>query len=405
MKILFCNYEYPPLGGGGGVINALLAQELARTHEVTVLTSQGLDLPRERIENGVRVIRVPVFFRQQQAVASLSSMLAFIPMAIKEGRKLVQTERFDVINTHFVLPTGPVGDVLARLGRIPNVLSLHGGDLYDPSKSLSPHRHPILRTWIKWLLKQADVVVGQSQNTLANMNHFYTKDVSGLRIPLGIPRPKLNNTSRARYGFAENEVLLVTVGRLVARKGLDQLIAMMATFKEQPIRLLVIGSGPQEERLKELAQQRQVADRVHFMGYVEEDEKFRLLQISDLYVSTSQHEGFGLVFLEAMACGLPVVCYNHGGQTDFLTDQETGYLIRLNDADQFGERCWSLISRPELRRRMGETNRQRVEDYFIDRCALRYERVFKEAIEVHALARRTWLPQTRASKAKDLTAL
>src|SRR5437899_147046 len=147
MRILFCNYEYPPLGGGGGVINALLAEEMAKHHEVTVLTSQGRQLPPVPLENGVRVVRSPVFFRKQEAVASLVSMLSFLPMGVRTGKELLRRTEFDVINTHFVLPTGPVGDALSRYAGIPNVLSLHGGDLYDPSKWTSPHRHPVLRGW------------------------------------------------------------------------------------------------------------------------------------------------------------------------------------------------------------------------------------------------------------------
>ena len=108
MRILFCNYEYPPLGGGGGVINALLAEELATRHEVTVLTSLGLGLPPESIVNGVRIVRVPVFFRSQQAAANVPSMLAYLPMGIAAGRRLIRASQYDVINTHFVLPTGPV---------------------------------------------------------------------------------------------------------------------------------------------------------------------------------------------------------------------------------------------------------------------------------------------------------
>jgi glycosyltransferase involved in cell wall biosynthesis len=169
MRILFCNYEYPPLGGGGGVLNAMLAAEMAKRHEVTVLTSQGLGLPRESIDNGLRIVRAPVFFRRQEAVANLPSMLAFMAMGIVEGRKLLRNNSFDIISTQFVVPTGPVGDALSRFAGIPNVLTLHGGDLYDPSKLMSPHRHRLLRAWVSRLLRRASLVVGDSRDNLDNM--------------------------------------------------------------------------------------------------------------------------------------------------------------------------------------------------------------------------------------------
>ena len=131
MRILVCNYEYPPLGGGGGVFTAALAEELARRHEVTVLTSQGLGLPAEETVKGVRVVRVPVFLRRRQAVANLPSLAAYVLMGVPAGKRLLRERAFDVINTHFALPTGPVGDALSRWGRVPNVLTLVGGDVYD----------------------------------------------------------------------------------------------------------------------------------------------------------------------------------------------------------------------------------------------------------------------------------
>jgi glycosyltransferase involved in cell wall biosynthesis len=380
MRILFCNYEYPPLGGGGGVINALLAQELAKQHEVTVLTSLGQSVPAESLERGVRVLRVPIFVRRQEANASLHSMLAFIIMGSKAGRELLRTQRFDLINTHFVLPTGPVGDILARAAGIPNVLTVHAGDLYDPSKFTSPHRHPLLRAWIRRLLRRSDLVVGQSRNTLDNMRRFYTPEIEGVRIPLGIQKPQVEIGSRRSYGFAENEILCVTVARLVARKALHQLIAMMDALRKEKVRLLIIGTGPQEHRLKEEARQRGLENRICFMGHVEESEKFRLLKMCDLYISTSQHEGFGLVFLEAMACALPIVCYSHGGQTDFLEDTITGYLLPLNDLAGFLDACRRLMKDRALRLRIGQENVRRVGELFIDRCARRYEEIFQEAI-------------------------
>src|ERR1700723_1923791 len=99
MKILFCNYEYPPLGGGGGVVMAALARELARRHAVTILTSRAMGLPAESLDGGVRVIRVPVFFRRELAVANMSSMLAYLPTAGLRGLTLRRAGAFDLINT------------------------------------------------------------------------------------------------------------------------------------------------------------------------------------------------------------------------------------------------------------------------------------------------------------------
>ncbi len=381
MRILLCNYEYPPLGGGGGVAAAILARELAKRHEVTVLTSHGLGLPLRSVEDGVQVVRVPVRFRRQRSVANLLSLLAFIPLGMRVGQELLASRRFDVVNTHFVLPSGPVGDALARRGGIPNVLSVHGGDLYDPSKLLSPHRHPLLRAWVRRLLRRADLVVGQSTNTLDNVRRFYAPEITGVRIPLAIAWPAAGAAARAEYGFGADEVLLITVGRLVARKAVGHLVALMEAFRDESVRLLIIGSGPQEQALKLETARRQLSNRILFLGYVAEEEKARLLRMSDVYVSTSQHEGFGLVFLEAMACGLPVVCYDHGGQTDFLRDGETGFVVKLNDLALFTQRVAHLLRNPQLRRTMGASNAGRAAEFSGDRCARAYERAFSTAID------------------------
>lgn len=378
MRILFCNYEYPPLGGGGGVVNAMLAEELAKRHPVTILTSQAQGLPRESVENDVRVVRVPVLGRRKKSVASMVSMLCYVLFAPRVGRKLLQTSPQDVINTHFVLPSGPVGNRLSRAHGLPNVLSVHGGDLYDPSKFMSPHRHVVLRSWIRSLVRKADSVVGQSNNTLDNLRQFYTPEAQGALIPLGIKRPPAGEAAREKYGIGPDEVVLVTLGRIIARKAVNQLIEAIDRMRDTKASLLVLGTGPKIPELEEDARARGIADRVRFLGNVEEQEKFDILRMSDLFVSTSQHEGFGLVFLEAMACGLPVACYDHGGQSDFLTDGETGPFVKLNELETFVERCRGLVENRDERKRMGQQNLGLVEEYFIERCAEKYERIFEE---------------------------
>jgi glycosyltransferase involved in cell wall biosynthesis len=123
------------------------------------------------------------------------------------------------------------------------------------------------------------------------------------------------------------------------------------------------------------------------LGQVTDERKYQALAVADVFVSTSQHEGFGLVFLEAMAFGLPVICYDHGGQTDFLTSGSTGELVPLNDLERFIQAAVRLRDDPDERRRMSEHNRRLIEDYFIDKCAAQYETLFAKVIERGARAR------------------
>jgi glycosyltransferase involved in cell wall biosynthesis len=386
MQILFVNYEYPPIGGGGGVVMGAMATELARRgHDITVLTSRAFGLPSDSIEDGVRVVRVPVFFRRQLAVANLPSMAAYLPMGWLRGLKLGRSKAFDVINTHFVVPSGPLGDWLSRRLDIPNVLSVHGGDLFDPSKPTSPHRHGFLRAPIRGLLTRADAVVAQSRDTAQNVARIYGVERPVELVPLGIARPPARvRAHRSAYGIPESAFVLATVGRMVARKATSQLVRVLAAAARPDMYLLVVGDGPESDDVAKLASELGVSDRVKMLGHVTERQKYAALSMSDLFVSTSQHEGFGLVFLEAMAFGLPVVCYNRGGQVDFLSTPTTGAVVSLNDVPGFTRAVLDLYFSPERRAAVRKHNLAAVETYFIDRCARRYESIFEQAINAHA---------------------
>jgi glycosyltransferase involved in cell wall biosynthesis len=391
---LFCNYEYPPLGGGGGVVMAALARQLARRHEVTVLTSRAGELPAESIDAGARIVRVPVFFRRNLAVANFPSMFAYLPTGFARGLQLGRKNRFDVINTHFVVPTGPLGHALARGYGIPNVLSVHGGDLFDPSKRSSPHLHPPLRAAVRWLLRRADAVVGQSNDTARHVRELYNVNRDVGLIPLGIERPNaVAHASRAQFGVPDNAFVLVTVGRLVARKATCRLVHTIAGTGLDDVHLLVVGDGPDRDAIGRQAHELGIASRVHLLGMVSDAEKYAALSISDAFATTSQHEGFGLVFLEAMAFGLPIVCYDRGGQTDFLASHRTGFVVPLNDEAAFASAIIELHRDRESRLRYGHHNRLLVESYFIDTCARRYEEVYEQVVALRNGVTRTSPPQ------------
>lgn len=307
-------------------------------------------------------------------------MLAYLPAGLFGGWRLSRRRSFEIINTHFAVPTGPVGDWLARVLGVPNVLSVHGGDLYDPSKRSSPHRHALLRAAIARLLRRAEAVVAQSQDTVRNVAKIYHVDREVELIPLGIERPIYRGCGeRAALGLPADAFVLVTAGRIVPRKATTQLIDTLVAVPGSI--LLIVGDGPEAAAVVQRAAESGVSERVRMLGYVSDEVKYQALRAADVFVSTSQHEGFGLVYLEAMAFGLPIVCYDRGGQTDFLATPATGSVVALNDLAAFNAAVRALRDAPERRAQIRRHNLARVEDFFIEQCAERYERLFERVLE------------------------
>lgn len=388
LSILVINYEYPPLGGGGGLVTRdILEHIVALGHQVTIITSGYADLKRQENLNGVEVIRVPVLLRREEAVASLPSMLSYVPACIAKALFGLRNRKFDVINTHFAIPSGPAGHFLAKTLRIPNVLSIHGGDIFDPSKSLSPHKTPLLSSVVRAMLNKADRVVAQSEDTRQNAYHYYGIKRPVDIIPLGIKKPCFKKMPREHFHLSPSELVFCTIGRLVSRKNLDDALAVLAQLKEKyTFKFLIIGDGPERQHLDQKVYDLGLTDHVLFMGSVTDEEKFQLLSVADIYLSTALHEGFGLVYLEAMECALPVICFNRGGQTDFLVDGKTGYLVTLGDKETFKQRMMSLLDSPEKRVEMGAYNKELVKNYYIDICAEKYLSLFAETMEAFRAA-------------------
>tara|TARA_B100000315_G_scaffold57685_1_gene52074 strand:+ start:7992 stop:9146 length:1155 start_codon:yes stop_codon:yes gene_type:complete len=381
MKILMVNYEYPPLGGGGGVFNKQVAEELGKDNEITVITSNfDNQNPHETINN-VEVIRVPVLMRKDQNIASLISMISFFPVSFWSGYKLLKRRRFDIIHSFFSIPSAPSGLLLSKQFHRPHLLSIMGGDIYDPSKKLSPHKTPILCQVVKKTLEISDKVVALSNDIKQKAFDYYCPSKKIDVIHLGIPKPLFTKRSREQYSFKPDDILLITVGRVVLRKALHELFYIVKMLQPMNIKLLVVGDGPEKDKLKTLTVSLGLSDNIFFLGNTSDEEKFQFLNISDIYVSTSQHEGFGIVFLEAMALALPVVCYDEGGQTDFLINGKTGFTVKINDRAAFAEKIKMLYKNFELRNKMCEFNRKYIERYYITSCAEKYRFQYKMLIE------------------------
>jgi glycosyltransferase involved in cell wall biosynthesis len=378
LKILMINYEFPPLGGGGGVITSHIATELAKRHEVEVLTSSSKGLSNFEVVEGIKVYRVPVLGRSKQSTATLASLLSFPLSSLFKGIKLCRGKRYDVVNTHFVVPTGPTGVVLSRLFRIPNVLSVHGGDIYDPSKALSPHKNYLLRKIVEYVLNHSTCVLAESNDVKRRAISHYRVKKEITVIPWGLKEPTFVKASRVEFGMSQDEFLIIAVGRLVKRKGLDCLLQAVAKIQIPTVKVVLIGDGPERNHLESLAVALGIRQQILFLGAVSEEKKFQYLSVSDVFTLPSLHEGFGIVFLEAMYCGLPIITTDNGGQADFLKDRRNGFLVPVGDAEAMADKILILVQNHDLRMWMSVNNREDVKRFSVSATAERYERVFEQ---------------------------
>ena len=161
------------------------------------------------------------------------------------------------------------------------------------------------------------------------------------------------NEIRAKIGKKPGDVYLVTTSRLVHKNGLEDVLWAL-TLVPDTVKLAVVGSGPDELKLKALVQELQLWERVHFLGFVPHEEIPKYLKACDVFIRPSRSEGFGSAFVEAMAAGLPVVATQEGGIADFLFDEKrntdkpsTGWAVDKDAPQSIAQAITDIITRPE----------------------------------------------------------
>ncbi len=206
-------------------------------------------------------------------------------------------------------------------------------------------------------------------------------------MPGGSRRRRATNRSGARL-LAGADVLLLSVGRLQARKGHDLVLRALARLApgDPRVRYVVIGDGPERQRLEQLARQLRVADRVAWAGIVATHELPACYASADVFVHPNRvegadFEGFGIVFLEAAASGLAAIGGRSGGVPEAIEDGRTGLLVSGTDAEELARAIVRLAGDAAARRLMGEAGRARaLQEFSWERAARRVAEIEEEIL-------------------------
>lgn len=229
-----------------------------------------------------------------------------------------------------------------------------------------------IRLMRRYVLRHADAIVAIS-SYLADYARAINPNARVVVIPNGIDPDQFS------FDGTTDSRTVITVSRLVPKNGVEYLIRAMEFIVDPAIRLLIVGSGPEGERLKTLVQDKKLSKRVDFYGDAEPEKIPKLLSGAGVFVRPSLSEGLGTAFLEAMAAKVSVIGTPVGGIPDFLEDGETGLFVRVADPHDIAMKIERIFSNPELRERLIErAYRMVVERYTWKQIAGQYHQLYAQ---------------------------
>jgi len=361
---LLITLEYPPQIGGIAVYLSRLA-ECFPTGGIQVLASAAQDTHKTDMRSPVPIYRRRLLWRWFKP-SWLPTLYWADWICRKEGNPSV------VIVSH-LLPMGEAAYWLNRLRRVPYCVILHGMDAALALSSGGRKRRNAVR-----ILSRAAVVAANSEHTarLAEALGVPKDKIVIVRpspdFPLYITVPPEKSAfMRERFGFRAEDIVVLSVGRLVARKGFDTAIRAVAALKAKgpAVKLLIVGDGPEKGNLEKLVGELGVAESVRFAGALNDEDLPVCYATSDIFVMVPRSigadvEGFGIVYLEAALFGKPAVGSRSGGVPEAVLHEKTGLLVEPGDVEQTAAAIGRLAADPALRETLGQEARQRVVDQF-----------------------------------------
>lgn len=363
---------YPSYGGSGVVATELGMALAERGHRIHFIC---YDVPfrLDRCGDNIRFheVEVPTY-----------PLFQYPPYLLALANKMAEVARYeglDVLHVHYAIPHATSAflarEMLAPLG--PKVVTtLHGTDITLVGQQ------PSFADIIAFSINRSDAVTAVSEalrrETLARFTVYREVVTIPNFVDLNAFRPGRDPELRRRYA-RDDEALLVHVSNFRPTKRVDRVVDVFSRVAQRlPARLLMVGDGPDLGVARALAAELGVADRVQFVGKVERVAP--LMAAADLCLLPSTHESFGLVALEAMACGVPVIASRVGGLPEVVVDGECGYLLPEDDVEGMARRAAELLGNPALYRGFAAAGRRRAGEFAAERIIPRYEALYADVL-------------------------
>jgi glycosyltransferase involved in cell wall biosynthesis len=395
LRILVLTSSFPRFpGDSSGVFILSLCKELQKLGiELEVVAPHDHGCERHELWGRIRISRFPYFYppklqrlcygagilkNMKESTLALMQPPFFLLAELSCAFWIAQKRKFDLVHAHWSIPQGFIGLFLKRLGGIPCVTSLHGSDVYGLGAAL-------LRGLNRRVILGSDACTANSRATAAVAHRVSgRKDISV--IPMGVNV----DFFKSAHSWTNNGPNILYAGRLIEVKGVQYLIEALPRVLEMHPRakLIIVGSGPLKSRLLELSGRLHLQNQVQFIDDVPQEELVRYYSMADVFVLPSvitdegETEGFGVVLLEAMACGVPVIGSAIGGIPDIIEDGETGLLAQQKNPGDLAEKINRALADKELHQRLSRRGHDFVKERFSwPLIAKKYLEVFTSVLE------------------------
>lgn len=283
--------------------------------------------------------------------------------AYRKLKKIIKREKFDIIHCHT-----PVASILTRLGAIKSrnygtkvIYTAHGFHFYKGAPLINWLLYYPIEKFCSYFTDIL-ITINKEDYTLA-INNMKPKKI--YYVPgVGIDVDKFSNIAldkekkREELGISENDIMLLSVGELNKNKNHEIVLRALSRIDKKDIHYFIAGKGDLKDYLIKLAQDLNIQDRVHFLGFRNDIDE--IYKVADIFCFPSFREGLSVSLMEAMAAGLPIICSNIRGNNDLIEDEVNGFLCNYDSIDNFRKSIEKLINDSELKERFGIQNKNRV---------------------------------------------